>query len=145
MALTLKQKKNVGQVRLHWCFLLGPNDRPIGVFPNRRLPTSEELRAMAFDKLKEHGYLVKRVKPADANCIIRVYNNHYYEHNQQKYCFIGATCYTKAGKANKWVTYDSDDQEIPLDYAMHEITQILDDDKSAKIETEFFDTYVRLI
>lgn len=145
MSLTLKRKKEVGRIRLAWCFLLKPDGEPLGVFPKRRLPTAEEIRIMVFEELSEKGYSAKIVRPADANCVIRVYRNLKCEHKSEEYCLIGAFCYTKAHGSNKWAAYDEDGNVQIMDYEKCEIENVFESGGFDKIEMEFFDTYVKIV
>lgn len=144
MSLTLKQKREIGRIRLDWCFLVNSRGHPLGVFPKGRLPYLEEVKEMIFDKLKEDGgYQVKRIRPADANCVVRVYNNLEYVHGEENYCLLGAICYTKAHGQNKWVSYDKEGNEEVLDYENCKVAV----EFSNGVEfacAEFFDTYVKV-
>ena len=145
MSLSLKRKKEIGCIRLAWCFMLKPNGDPIGVFPKRRLPTSEEIREMVLEELAEKGYSARIIRLADANCVIRVYRNLKHTHNMESYCLIGAVCYTKVHGSNKWGAYDENENVIEtMDYENHRIENIFEPENSEKIETEFFDTYVKV-
>lgn len=143
MSLTLKQKREVGKIRLEWCFLVNARGHPIGVFPKGRFPYLEEVRTMVLDKLKSMGYQVKNIRPNDANCVIRVYNKLGYKHGDEEYCLLGAICYTKAHGANKWVWYDKNGEEHVLDYETCKIEENFRDGCET-VETDFFDTYVKV-
>lgn len=143
MSLTLKQKNDVGKIRLDWCFFVNARGHPLGVFPKKRLPYLEEVRAMAIEKLESMGYQVKKIKPSDANCVIRVYNNLEYSHGDDKYCLLGAICHTKAHGANKWVWYDEQGNEHAMDYESCKIEEKFKGEPK-EVEVEFFDTYVNV-
>lgn len=143
MALTLKQKREVGKIRLDWCFLVNARGHPMGVFPKGRLPFLEEVRNMVFEKLQEMGYQTKRIRPNDANCVVRVYNMLEYEHNGENYCLLGAICYTKAHGANKWVCYDENGNEEVMEYENCNVA-VNFSDVIISVKTEFFDTYVNV-
>lgn len=143
MSLTLKQKKDVGKIRLAWCFFVNSRGHPLGVFPKKRLPYLEEVRTMVYEKLESMGYQVKKVRPNDANCVIRVYNQLDFSLGDEKYCLLGAICYTKAHGANKWVWYDEENVEHVLDYESCKIEEKIKGEVN-EVEVEFFDTYVKV-
>ena len=63
----------------------------------------------------------------------------------ESYCLIGAVCYTKVHGSNKWGAYDENENVIEtMDYENHRIENIFEPENSEKIETEFFDTYVKV-
>ena len=143
MSLTLKQRKDVGKIRLAWCFIVNARGHPLGVFPKGRYPYLEEVRALAYDKLENMGYQIRRTSPDDANCVIRVYNLIDYAHGDEKYCLLGAICYTKSDNKNQWVWYDKNDEEHTLDYESCKIDEKFRG-RSEIVEAEFFDTYVKV-
>ncbi len=143
MSLTLKQKKDVGKIRLAWCFFVNSRGHPLGVFPKGRLPYLEEVRTMVYEKLDSMGYQTKKVRPHDANCVIRVYNRLDFSDGDEKYCLLGAICYTKAHGANKWVWYDENGNEHVLDYESCKIEEMIKGEQK-EVEVEFFDTYVKV-
>ena len=143
MSLTLKQKREVGKIRLDWRFLVNARGHPLGVFPKKRLPYLEEVRAMVLEKLVGMGYQVKNIRPQDANCVIRVYNNLECTIGDEKCCLLGAICYTKAHGANKWVWYDDQGLEHTLDYESCKIEETFKGE-NVTVEAEFFDSYVKV-
>lgn len=144
MALSLKRKMEIGSIRLGWSFMLDSKGNPIGVFPKKRLPTAEEIREMILEELARNGHTVKYIRPADANCVIRVYRNMKYTHNADDCCLIGAFCFIKPQRSSNWVNYDEDGNTQVLDYTKCEIETTFELECIEKIEAEFFDTYVKI-
>lgn len=141
MFLNHDQQRDVLQIQMHWCFLLDQNGRPIAVLPHKRLPSSEEIRGMAFDKFEKMGFRVERCNPAQANAIVRVYNNLCYEHNKNQYCLLGAMCFVKADEDSEWISAKGDE----IDYTKCIVIHDFFDGGEVEVNMDYSDTYVKLI
>lgn len=140
MFLNHDQQRDVLQIQMHWCFLLDQNGRPIAVLPHKRLPTSEEIRSMAFEKLEKMGLKVERCNPAEANTVVRVYNNLCFEHKNNHFCLLGAMCFTKNEEGSSWCSAKGEE----IDYAKCEVIHDFFDGGEVVVEMEYSDTYVKL-
>ncbi len=144
MALSLRQKKEIGTVRLHWSFMLNKVGRPIGVFPNGRFPRHEELFGIVKEKIEESGFSLKRVSPIEANCVIRLYSNLCVEFDEEAYCFLGASFYTKAHGKNKWVKYNEEGEGCEIDFSKCEVEVRTSSGEERTVEADYFDVFVKV-
>lgn len=102
------------------------------------VPTLDQVKEDIIEEILYRGFnKVERIKPTEADAIIRVYQKlHYKHHNGLVYNLYGGHCFTP--KNGKWVTLE----DIPLDYSSCKIRHWICQDDYIDFECDFFDVYV---
>ena len=104
------------------------------------LPRMEELQNLAFTQLEKHDFIVERVLPNNANCIIRVFNKLNFLHDNQLRNVVGFNCFTK--KTTRWTSVSVESAELNYDWTKCQILLPAHSGEHILYDCEFFDTYV---
>lgn len=107
------------------------------------IPQFSEILQTMFEKIKNAGFTeIKRCKPSEANCIIRVFQKLHYSYDYEM-CFnvYGAGCFTRMKE--KWITHTGMNA-YTLRYDQYIIRHILFQDESVYFDTDFLDCYVQI-
>ena len=146
MSLNIRQKDDIRKIRLGWFYAINENGEPMYPSQHEEKPNYEvgELRNMIFDTLKQKGFEIFRVKPAAANCIIRVYKEEKEYNDGTVYRILGAHCYTK-NSDGRWKCIDRLGEEYGIDFSKHMLRTWFFQDEYWDVSLDFFDTYVKLV
>lgn len=144
MIFTASQKKKIREVKL-WSFYSMDKSGNL-TFLNHRKEMSdlnwEQIRKKLINQLEEIGYEVKFVKPSQANCVIRVFND-VKSYENQKYRILGGNCFIKDVNGT-WLSGSDRGNTFELNYEYHELKIWFFQDESWDVRVNFFDTYVKL-
>ena len=115
MALSREQEDKLRSIYIFHCVRGEENGRP--VHSSGRgfiIPRFEEIFKEISSTILESNFCeVKKVSPYDANCIIRVFYERHFWHNDEVYNLYGAECYTRSGNEECWMTTsDSDNDKL---------------------------------
>ncbi len=145
MIFTAEQKEKIREVKLWSFYLLDTDGKPANPLPKREYLDLrwDQIRKNLIDQLEELGYEVQFVKPSQANCIIRVFNDVKTYENDGKYRILGGNCFIKDA-TGKWISESSLCDLFELDYEKHELKVWFFQDEYWMVRVNFFDTYVKL-
>lgn len=144
MIFTKEQKEKIRKVRLWSFYMMNETGKP--AHPNSKKQYLDlrwdQIRARLITQLEELGYEVQFVKPSQANCIIRVYND-VKSYGCEKYRILGGNCFLKDG-TGCWKSESDRGDFFELNYEQHELKIWFFQDESWDVRVNFFDTYVKL-
>lgn len=145
MALNIKQKQEIRDIKFGWFYSIDEKGEPLRETPGEKTPNYDvgQLRQMVLKSIQDRGYKYYNVRPNSANCIIRVYKEEKV-FDGTKYRFLGAHCYTK-GQDSKWHAMSRIGEEFGLDFTKHEIRVWFFQDEYWDASVDFFDTFVKLV
>ena len=145
MIFTKEQKARIREMKLWDFYLLDKAGNPANknskrVFMDLRW---DQLRKRLIEQIEELGYEVKFVKPSQANCIIRVFND-VKTYENAKYRIIGGNCFMK-NPNGAWMSESGRGDSFELHYEQHEIRVWFFQDEYWDVKVNFFDTYVKIV
>lgn len=145
MIFTPDQKEEIREVKLWGFYLLDEKGNPANPIPGKSYPDLrwDQIRRDLIKQLQDKGYNVKFVKPSQANCVIRVFNDVKKYESDGKYRILGGNCFTK-DITGKWIGESNVCDEFELDYEKHELKIWFFQDEYWMVKVNFFDTYVKL-
>lgn len=105
---------------------------------NFEILSYEEIFKKAITNLNEIGFLVQRVEPKKANCILRVFSDKNLKYDNEIYWMYGAETYLKT--INGMMSY----YENFIDYSSFRVTHWFFQDESTIFEPNFVDYYLKI-
>lgn len=109
-------------------------------FREETVPPFEKIAETTINNLKEQGFLVKRVAPKRANCIIRVFRHEKLTHEEDTFWMYGADIFLK-----KIVGMYPPYETTGISYDECKIKMWFCQDDYAIFEPHFVDYFVKII
>lgn len=110
-----------------------------------KIPTTYEILEDVIVRILANDFdSVERVAPANANCIIRIFQKlHYNYDSSMMFNLYGADVFVRNG--NKWISNSEDNGSIfYLDYSKCLVGQWIYQDEQVIFDTDFVDIYVNV-
>ena len=146
-----RNRKNavIRKINIFKCGMREEGGKPIDVFGVPfEVPPFPAIRDMALSQIEDQGFTtIKRVKPDNANCIIRVCQHlHHVDDDDTElvYNLYGVWCYTK-DILNCWQTFNSYNEElVGIDFSKNVIRHWKCQDEYVLCDCEFVDYYYKI-
>ncbi|MBQ7410411.1 MAG: hypothetical protein IJW20_03405 [Clostridia bacterium] len=145
MILTAEQKEEIREILLWSFYLVDEHGKPANPIQGKEYLDLrwDQIRREIMNQLEKKGYEVQFVKPSQANCVIRVFNDVKTYEYDNKYRILGGNCFVK-DITGKWISESSLGNPFELDYEKHELRVWFFQDEYWMVKVNFFDTYVKL-